>query len=192
MAERATRKDRAAALFPYTSLRQRDQLRRSAGDAVKRAVRLGLLIACPCVVCGSDTTEAHHDDYRKPLDVIWLCRQHHRERDAQIRSGAAHLPKHAHGKAPRLPRKRSYVKHAPLEQALPLVQETTRALVAAMDADGVSDTELAARIGTSRQYVGTLISGGIRTMKMAVAIASALGYDVRITLHRRDSETEAA
>lgn len=32
----------------------------------------------PCEVCG--TTEkitAHHDDYARPLDVRWLCAQHH-------------------------------------------------------------------------------------------------------------------
>jgi len=31
----------------------------------------------PCEVCGSLDTQAHHDDYSKPLEVRWLCQLHH-------------------------------------------------------------------------------------------------------------------
>lgn len=31
----------------------------------------------PCEVCGSPSTEMHHDDYSRPLDVRWFCRVHH-------------------------------------------------------------------------------------------------------------------
>jgi hypothetical protein len=27
--------------------------------------------------CGKTTVQAHHPDYSKPLDVVWLCRPHH-------------------------------------------------------------------------------------------------------------------
>lgn len=47
---------------------------------VARAVRKGILVKQPCVDCGSPVTVAHHEDYSKPLDVIWLCQKHHLQR----------------------------------------------------------------------------------------------------------------
>lgn len=48
----------------------------SAHLKVKRAIDKGILIrpkVCSC--CGKEKkTEAHHDNYKKPLEVIWLCR----------------------------------------------------------------------------------------------------------------------
>lgn len=35
------------------------------------------LVKSPCSICGDLKSKAHHDDYAKPLDVIWLCRKHH-------------------------------------------------------------------------------------------------------------------
>ena len=38
------------------------------------------LIKDTCKVCGTnENVEAHHEDYSKPLEIIWLCRNHHRE-----------------------------------------------------------------------------------------------------------------
>lgn len=33
----------------------------------------------PCEVCGRKETEAHHDNYDKPLEVRWLCFECHRK-----------------------------------------------------------------------------------------------------------------
>jgi hypothetical protein len=47
--------------------------------AVGYAVRSGKLVSQACEVCGAKKTHGHHDDYTKPLEVRWLCGQHHRE-----------------------------------------------------------------------------------------------------------------
>lgn len=56
-----------------------------ARTALGNAVRDGTVIKTPCRVCGSFDSEGHHDDYSKPLDVIWLCPKHHAERHVQLR-----------------------------------------------------------------------------------------------------------
>jgi hypothetical protein len=47
-----------------------------ARNAVNNAIRDGRMIRRPCEICGGKS-EAHHDDYNRPLDVRWLCRKHH-------------------------------------------------------------------------------------------------------------------
>lgn len=43
------------------------------------AIRRGDLVRETCAVCGAHKVEGHHEDYSKPLDVIWLCKKHHLE-----------------------------------------------------------------------------------------------------------------
>lgn len=50
-----------------------------ASTAVGNAIRDGRLTRGVCEVCGVEKVQAHHDDYRKPLSVRWLCRKHHLE-----------------------------------------------------------------------------------------------------------------
>jgi hypothetical protein len=38
-----------------------------------------------CSVCGKERAQAHHEDYSKPLDVIWLCPLHHSQRHKELR-----------------------------------------------------------------------------------------------------------
>lgn len=43
------------------------------------AIKASKLMKGVCEVCGSDIVHGHHPDYDKPLDVIWLCPEHHRQ-----------------------------------------------------------------------------------------------------------------
>lgn len=59
---------------------------------VKRALLSGELTKTPCVVCGSAKVEGHHDDYAKPLNVVWLCPKHHADLHKRQRNLPMDLP----------------------------------------------------------------------------------------------------
>jgi len=52
------------------------KLKASVRKKVYTALRNGKLVKQPCH-CGNVKVEAHHEDYSKPLEVKWLCKQHH-------------------------------------------------------------------------------------------------------------------
>ena len=47
--------------------------------AVSNAIETGKLEKGLCQVCGNVKVDGHHPDYSKPLEVLWLCRQHHKD-----------------------------------------------------------------------------------------------------------------
>ena len=53
-------------------------------QVLHRALRAGLIIRQPCSVCGKKA-QAHHDDYSKPLEVVWLCSTHHANHHVLLR-----------------------------------------------------------------------------------------------------------
>lgn len=57
-----------------------------ARQTVRNALRRRIIEKLPCEICGAIESEAHHDDYLKPLDVRWLCRDHHVEHHNEINS----------------------------------------------------------------------------------------------------------
>ena len=50
---------------------------RRAHNIVASAIQRGLLVRGKCEKCGAQKVHAHHDDYRRPLAVRWLCALHH-------------------------------------------------------------------------------------------------------------------
>ena len=71
----------AAAARKWSTANSRLQL---VNRRLQRAVRSQKLTPLPCLVCG-DNAEAHHPDYSRPFDVVWLCRSHHRQLHAEHR-----------------------------------------------------------------------------------------------------------
>lgn len=91
--------DRARGILPHRLAlaakvqklwRSEDRRRSAAHNAVARAIRNGSLSKENCVRCGSNKSVAHHEDYNKKLDVMWLCmpchKQRHKEIDALIKA----------------------------------------------------------------------------------------------------------
>lgn len=59
--------------------------RRAAHVALGNAVRDGRVTPWPvCAIpdCCSTKPQAHHPDYSRPLDVVWLCQAHHKQAHA--------------------------------------------------------------------------------------------------------------
>jgi hypothetical protein len=63
--------------------------RKRASSLVNTAIYSGKLKRQPCEVCGAGATwtQAHHDDYAKPLDVRWLCRSCHKRHHVKFGPG---------------------------------------------------------------------------------------------------------
>lgn len=80
--------DRKRAKLPHRKAKARKVTREwraknvdgfKAQTAVGNAIRDGKVEKAPCLFCGREDVHAHHRDYAKPLDVIWLCPKcHHR------------------------------------------------------------------------------------------------------------------
>lgn len=58
--------------------RERHPDRIAAQRKTAWAIESGRLVPQPCERCGTaPPTQAHHPDYARPYDVIWLCRPCH-------------------------------------------------------------------------------------------------------------------
>ena len=76
-AKRPERKEHARAIT--RKWRAENPAGYAAHSAVSNALRDGRLVRSPCLFCESEHVHAHHRDYSKPLEVIWLCPKcHHR------------------------------------------------------------------------------------------------------------------
>lgn len=79
------RRPKAAPITHRTrhKLTQEERVQRhKAHQVTKQAVKKGLLVRQSCEVCGATPAQAHHDDYRKPLAVRWLCQKCHAQHHA--------------------------------------------------------------------------------------------------------------
>jgi len=56
---------------------------------LNNAVVAGRITRLPCEMCGAFPTDAHHDDYSKPLEVRWLCHSCHQRLHQERREQSA-------------------------------------------------------------------------------------------------------
>lgn len=79
-AARAKLPNRIAAATKLTKeWREKNPAAYRAQNAVNSAIRDGKIKKEGCLFCSSPKVHGHHEDYAKPLDVVWLCAKcHHR------------------------------------------------------------------------------------------------------------------
>lgn len=58
-----------------------------ARKSVRRALASGRLVRGLCAVCDAIDVHAHHEDYSRRLDIVWLCPMHHAERHGLLHDG---------------------------------------------------------------------------------------------------------
>lgn len=67
----------------YTRQKYYKQIK--ARQIINNALVAGTMVKYPCVVCNDIKSEAHHEDYDKPLEIWWLCKKHHMLRHKTIK-----------------------------------------------------------------------------------------------------------
>jgi hypothetical protein len=73
---------------PYVPASQMDEqakLKASARRLLRNHIYRGKIQRQPCEVCGAPNAQGHHEDYSKPLEVMWLCALHHNLKHAHER-----------------------------------------------------------------------------------------------------------
>lgn len=63
----------------HSELTPIQKLKANARAYLNVYVKRGIVLKEPCSVCGDNNSEGHHENYTKPLDVVWFCRKHHLE-----------------------------------------------------------------------------------------------------------------
>lgn len=69
-------------------LSERDPIKVKARRDLTNAVLRGEIVKQPCEICGELKVAAHHPNYNKPLEVRWLCYQHHAQLHREERNHA--------------------------------------------------------------------------------------------------------
>lgn len=64
--------------------REKYQDKIKAGRKLNWAIKTGVIKRGSCRDCGIPNAQAHHPDYTKPLEVIWLCPLHHKREHIRL------------------------------------------------------------------------------------------------------------
>jgi hypothetical protein len=76
-----TEKGKASHKISVEKWQAANRIKRAAHIILGSAVKSGKVIPWPCCALPecNKKPEAHHPDYDRPLDVVWLCTEHHKQ-----------------------------------------------------------------------------------------------------------------
>jgi hypothetical protein len=106
--EKAKNRSQKRTEYFNTYRKKRDKQKIKARNLVYAAIKQGKIAPLPCSKFSEECrgrNEAHHPDYSKPLEVVWLCSKHHREADAALASNGVVLFCKSCGVEIKLPKK---------------------------------------------------------------------------------------
>jgi len=66
------------------------KLKAKAQRKVGTEIEAGRLVRGNCEQCSKPNAQAHHEDYSKPLEIIWLCRSCHTFKHAEEKRRATY------------------------------------------------------------------------------------------------------
>ena len=61
----------------HSELSEEERKKANCHAYTNTLVSRGKLTREPCRFCGTEKVQAHHEDYDKPREVIWVCRKCH-------------------------------------------------------------------------------------------------------------------
>ena len=70
--------------YKYYRKTPQNKIQHKCHNAVHQAIKKKKLTKNKCKVCGNPNSQAHHEDYTKPLDIIWLCSKHHYRKNRKL------------------------------------------------------------------------------------------------------------
>lgn len=71
----------------HSELTDDQRMRANARSYLNTYLRRGYITKNPCIICGSCEVQGHHENYNKPLEVVWLCKPHHRQYHNELIEG---------------------------------------------------------------------------------------------------------
>jgi len=57
--------------------RNRASPKKKAWGIVRNRIQNGTLVRGDCVYCGEKNAHAHHENYARPYEIVWVCQRHH-------------------------------------------------------------------------------------------------------------------
>jgi hypothetical protein len=124
--------------------------KRRAQKMVETALTSGRLERRPCERCGSEPVHAHHDDYSRPLHIMWLCPAHHKERHRELKAMGVDLYQPWDGERAAL--------CWPAREYRPTISADVVARVR-LTVQGRTQRETAALLGISQKSVSRILRG---------------------------------
>ncbi|TIL43651.1 hypothetical protein [Mesorhizobium sp.] len=85
---KSTRQSNLSGITPQARWKEANPQAVWAHQALRSALKRGLVIQEPCEECGALDAEAHHPDYDRPMDVRWFCRRHHKQEHRRLKCEA--------------------------------------------------------------------------------------------------------